>query len=346
MKKSSITLTLICQAILSIGWNIPQAQAAIISNGTIQLGVNAEGHLNVPGGIPSSETGTNFVGLRLLSRNSEGLATGCLCEGWGIADRSGGISGYANEDEGGVFGLTLESFTSTSDRAISQVTIDDILRVTYDYRPARETPYLYEIDITIENLSSSARNLVYRRVMDWDVDPTTFNEFVTIQGTGAASNVLFASDDGFSSANPLSSPSSILFFGDAIDVGPRDLGSIFDISLGSFQARERKLFKAFYGVAPTESDALAALVAVDANVYSFGQPNVVDGPFLGTPNTFIFAFNPQIVPPIPEGSNRFSLFGLLILFLGLKIQSSSAIACAVAKHISLIFKIFVFFPRP
>lgn len=26
---------------------------------------------------------------------------GCLCEGWGVGDRSGGVSGWANRDYGG-----------------------------------------------------------------------------------------------------------------------------------------------------------------------------------------------------------------------------------------------------
>ena len=38
----------------------------------------------------------------------------------------------------------------------------------------------------------------------------------------------------------------------------------------------------------TRSDALAALDAVDADLYSLGQPNTPDGPTLGTPNTFMF----------------------------------------------------------
>ena len=44
----------------------------------------------------------------------------------------------------------------------------------------------------------------------------------------------------------------------------------------------------FYGAAANEVDALAALDAVDADLYSLGQPNTPDGPTLGTPNTFMF----------------------------------------------------------
>ncbi|MCX7594124.1 MAG: hypothetical protein N2235_10250, partial [Fischerella sp.] len=69
---------------------VNNADAAIISNGTIQLGVNQEGHLNVPGGTPSSGSGTTSVGLRFLPTNADGTAPGCLCEGWGVADAESG----------------------------------------------------------------------------------------------------------------------------------------------------------------------------------------------------------------------------------------------------------------
>jgi len=48
-----------------------------IDNGTIQLGVWNEGHLNVPGGPPSLQ-GTTVVGLRYLPTGAEATAPGCL----------------------------------------------------------------------------------------------------------------------------------------------------------------------------------------------------------------------------------------------------------------------------
>ena len=43
--------------------------------------------------------------------------------------------------------------------------------------------------------------------MDWDVEPTAFSEWVTIQGISP--QLLFDSDDGFASSDPLSGPSDI-----------------------------------------------------------------------------------------------------------------------------------------
>lgn len=261
---------------------------AIIDNGTIQLGVHDEGHLNIPGD-PSSG-GTPVVGLRYLPTNADGTAPGCLCEGWGVADAISTQTGQANEAIGGVTNITPISFAATADTAVSVVQIGSTFLVTHDYHPSPITPNLYEVVVTIENISSADVDVRYRRVMDWDIEPTPFAEFVTIQGTAGAANVLFASDNGFALANPLTAPGSINFTGDAIDNGPADHGALFDLGFGLLAAGEKTSFTTFYGAAESESAALAALVAVGAEVYSLGQPSTPDGATAGTPNTFIFAF--------------------------------------------------------
>jgi hypothetical protein len=140
--------------------------------------------------------------------------------------------------------------------------------------------------------------------MDWDVEPTAFNEFVTIQGTAAASNVAFASNDGFASANPLSGPTNLGFTGDFINAGPLDHGALFDFNFGILKAGETFTFSTFYGAAEKESTALSALAQVGAEVYSSGKP-ASDG-VNGTPNTFVFGFagvGGEVIPdpePIPE----------------------------------------------
>ena len=282
----------------------PEATAhpahAIISNGTIQLGVWDEGHLNVPGTVPSSETGTTSVGLRFIPTGAEATAPGCLCEGWGAADALSGVSGYANEAVDGVVNMTVLSFTSTASSAVSVVRIGSTLQVTHNYHPSPATPNLYEVTVSIQNISSAAVDLRYRRVMDWDVEPTAFDEFSTISGTAAASDVLFSSDNGFASANPLVGPSQILATGDFTDSGPEDHGALFDFGFGSLAPSATKTFTTFYGAAANEANALAALAAVGSSVYSLGQPSSSD-PKVGTPNTFIFGFKgvgePETTPP-------------------------------------------------
>jgi hypothetical protein len=278
----------------------------VVTNGTVQLGVNREGHLNVPGGPPSSDSGTTFVGLRYIPTGNEATAPGCLCEGWGVADAVSRVSGYANRAVDGVVNMTVESFRADPDRTVSQVRIGGTFRVTHDYHPSA-SQNLFEATVTIENISGSAVDARYRRVMDWDVEPTPFSEFVTvvtIEGSERAANVLFSSDDGFASANPLAGQTAILFTGDAVDSGPDDHGALFDFGFGDLAPGEKVTFNIYYGAAGSEDEADAALQAVRAEVYSYGQPSTPDGPTLGKPSTFVFAFNKVGgVPAVPPDAD-------------------------------------------
>lgn len=270
----------------------PPLPENMVSNGTILLGLNPQGHLNVPGGPPSL-SGTTAVGLRYLPTGAEATAPGCLCEGWGVADAVSGVFGFADVSVGGVVNLDLLSFETTGTTAVSKVQVGETLRVTHDYHPSI-TPNLYEATVTIENIGTSDADVRYRRAMDWDVEPTPFSEFVTVvtvQGTERAANVLFSSDNGFAVPNPLAGPSAILFTGDAVDSGPADHGALFDFGFGLVIPGESVTFNIYYGAAGSEEEAQTALAAVRAEVFSFGQPSTVGGPTLGTPNTFIFAFS-------------------------------------------------------
>ena len=189
--------------------------------------------------------------------------------------------------------MEVESFEYTGTTATSVVLIRDaadapVFRVTHHYAPAAATPNLYQVNVTIENVSGAAIATVqYRRVMDWDIEPTAFSEYVTIDG-GSASALFYSSDDGFASPNPLSGPSSILFEGNGVDQGPDDIGALFDFAFGGLAPGASLGFVIFYGAAATELGARAALGAVGAEAYSFGQSSL--DPTTGTPNTFIFAF--------------------------------------------------------
>jgi hypothetical protein len=282
----------------------PMSPGAIISNGTIMLGVVDQGQLNEGGGT-ASICGTTGVGMRYEPNNSECTAPGCWCEGWGVADGVTGVFGQANVAAGNI-NVTDESFVATATTATSVVTVGGDFRVTHDYFPSA-TPYLYECEVTIENISGvDMADLRYTRAMDWDTEPTPFAEYVTIQGTALATNVLYAHDDGFEPTNPLAARSPIIAEGDFIDSGPADHGALFDFGFGALAAGESHTFSTFYGAAPSEIDALNALATVNAEVYSFGQidwdgtgdplagcnsaPSGTFGASSGTPHTFIFGF--------------------------------------------------------
>ncbi len=284
----SLCVSLLPAIALIIG-SQASAGAAVISNGTISLGVNREGNL-----IDSTNTGIKF-----LPNGNDGISAGCACEGWGVADAGSGSFIKAGKDFG-IANLDVSSFASDGTTAKSiVVSRDGIFQVTHEYAPSG-SQYLYNGKVTIQNLgTTSISDLRYRRAMDWDIPPSAFSELVTIQGTATASAVKFASDQGFADGNPLSGSPSILFTGDAVDSGPADHGALFDFGFGTLASGASKSFDIFYGAAPTEADALAALAAVKAEVYSFGQWR---GDALGgTPNTFIFGFKGVGGTPVGGG---------------------------------------------
>lgn len=311
---------------------------AIISNGTdVQIGVRAFGDLNVGGGTPATGSGTTIVGLRSVRTNSDSTSPGCTCEGWGVAIRSTGQFGAANSSVNPTNpNLSLVSFVSTPTTAVSVVNVlsaagGPILRVTHNYHPLATTPYLYEVTVSITNLTGAplaAGDLVYRRVMDWDI-PSPGGESVTIQGVPAAlgiangSNVARTDNNGFNSANPLSFSSfgclNTNFVrsqsGNLQCSSSSDQGAMFDFEFASLGAGATQTFNTYYGVAPdtAAADLARSLVDgdasdVDIGLYSYGSciasRTVPAGcnPLVGTPDTFIFGFNivgGVIVPPPP-----------------------------------------------
>ena len=340
------------------------AQAdAIITNGTVTLGVNDQGNLNVPGGPPSAGDGTTIVGLRSNATGSDSTSPGCTCEGWGVALKSLNRAGYAN-DAAGTANLKLISFTSTASTATSVTEMTNggptgisLLRITHEYAPLATTPYLYQVKVTITNLTGTdlaAGELLYRRVMDWDI-PTPGREVNSIQGVPTArgvangNNVRYVSNDGFESGNPLSSNSgrtSTGYPGDNQNFTDNtgDNGALFDFEFEALANGASRVFSTFYGVAPdfATADLARSLVDGDASdveigLYSYGR--CASGTFVGTgtegaktytcdgrstgtggPNVFIFGFGAAggvLVPPEPPGPSVPEPGTLALMGLGL-----------------------------
>jgi type IV pilus assembly protein PilY1 len=381
LKRSVLAAVL---AAASFGFAGAVQAAAFISNGSIALGVNDQGHLNVPSTAPitpgsgpypgASRGGVAPVGVRALfppisgGPIGGGLAStepGCLCEGWGAAIASTGTSGYANvATDLGANNLTLISFTATPSTATSVVRINNVtgtpvLEVKHHYHPNAFTSHLYQVDVSITNLGPAlvAGDLRYRRVMDWDVEPTSFSEFVTIAGVPAAlgvvngNNVNGTSRDGFSSANPLATKNLLLAptacapnNANFTDCGPDDHGALFDFEFEALASGATRMFSIFYGAAPSEAAANAARFAVDGNpltedisLYSYGQCNPGAFPFepcggpaptAGGPATFIFGFGSAagvLTPPpgLPE-PGTLALAGLALALLAMIRRRRSA----------------------
>jgi Subtilase family len=273
---------------------------AIIKSGNVGMGIAQWGDLNVPGQAPSAQ-GTTTYGLRYLPTNNEFTGPGCPCEGWGVADTVTGVDGYADESTGDA-GQTLVSFRHTATTATSTVTIGSAIQATNAYSPVTGVPDLFQDQVVIKNISDAGlANVVYRRLVDWDMEPTAFDEYVTVEGFGNSPALVATTNDGFDSADPLSPSDNIGATGNFILFGPKDQGAQFDFDFGKLAAGAELTFTEYYGAAASQAQAYTDLAKVKVEAYSLGEPSSSTD---GTPNTAMLGFadiggTPLTFPPTP-----------------------------------------------
>jgi type IV pilus assembly protein PilY1 len=282
--------------------------AAVIINpaGTVALGVKDTGALNTrdPSGTLRTTNASGYFGVAYNFGTAtepdwrDATAPGCLCEGWGVSV-NGTTSGY-DGTENGAGGLSVLSFTSTATTATSVTALAALpgLKVTQSYAPSANAPgALFVNTVTITNdTDNPVNNVNYVRVMDWDVPPTEFSEFVTIKGTGTTTLLERSHNDGFETPNPLASDSPIdavtldVDFSDYFsELFKGDHGAYFRFNFGRLNPGESYTFSIYYGAAPNESAAIAAIAAEGIELYSLGQSNL-DGSANNNGVTFIFGF--------------------------------------------------------
>jgi PEP-CTERM motif len=285
---------------------------------TVALGVNDDGSLNTTPNI----TQGNATGLAYKFSDGswqDATSPGCLCEGWGVS-ANGTSSGWANQNFGGATNLSFGVATGVSGSTVTTTaTLTSLsgLKVTQSYKPSTSAPgALFEVLVTITNTTGSAlTNVKYVRVMDWDVPPTEFTEFVTIKGTSSTTLLEESGANGFNSSDPLAVYGASGYGChnvDCTDAGAADHGAYFRFNFGSLADGESYTFSIFYGAAGSEVDALAAVSAQGLELYSFGQSD--GGQRTGAPATYIFGFTGvggEPVEGVPEPGS------LVLIGLGL-----------------------------
>jgi type IV pilus assembly protein PilY1 len=293
MKKMKFALAAMTVALAPALWQTANAQAVIQNaDGSVKLGVDTLGDLGVSG-IGITRTGVG-----------DGITPGCLCEGWGLSGN--GIAGWSGNDNGGTSNVTGISFASTASTATSSVRLTTLasLVITQSYSVSKSND-LFINTVVIENTGAATiTDVRYSRSMDWDIPPTTFSELVTIQ-RGGSTALKFSNDNGFATPNPLANPGAscggaATVNTDFVDNGPCDHGAFFTFGFGDLEAGKSLTFNIFYGASESEAAAFAALGAVAAEVYSFGQNNRT-GKTDGTPATYVFAFSGVGGTPVPPG---------------------------------------------
>jgi hypothetical protein len=294
--------------ITDVDWDVTFTRTrGLISHGDVQLGVDLYGYLGIEGGPPSSGSESTVVGLRYVPTNAEGIGASRPFEGWGVYDVHSGTSGWANAGNyPNASGLTLYSPTFSSSRATSVVrAAGDRLQVVHDFKPAPATSNLFEVAVTITHVGSVLEgtgnpvDVRYRRVVNWSVEPTPFDEYVTLRTTSiwVPQELVFTSNDGYAHANSYDLESDRGATGFFTNYGPMDQGALFDWDFGTLSTGESVSFSLFYGAAGSEQDALDAIAAVGAHVYALGKPSGAGGSTQGIPNTFLFAYR----SPEPPG---------------------------------------------
>ncbi len=271
--------------------------ATFTSTSTTIAGNNIELGLNAFAGLISDDVGLRRVG----DPDSEMLAHGCDCEGWGFGNSAieGSLSGSWAE------GLELHHFSSDGVSAESVVHLPDTpFTVSHKFRPSA-SPDLYEVEVRISapGPTEVMRDLRYRRAFDWDVNPKPFDEYTTwaLGPGGDDSYVTFTSNDGFADTSPRGFLSHLGATGYYQDAGPKDQGGFIEINLGDMWTFDTRVFTFYYGVTTSEAGAIAAVDAVGADLYSLGQTSVGDGHVTGSPFTAVFAMDSETFPTILAG---------------------------------------------
>lgn len=274
--------------------------------GTVHSALDGDLTLGV---LPIATLGTSAATVRYQPTGTEGVHHGLIpWEGWGLADLHTGDSASAlfRYALGAMHVDSYDVDNEDGETATSVVTLmrNDLgsqtsfgaevpfARVTHRFTPTAH-PSVYRVAVQAENLTDDDMLPRYRRVVDWNVPPTVFDEAITSSygSYDSSSDRVRINATGVFHPNPLLRPPAAAA-GPTTNLIPRNGGAIVDVATavdapippgGVFE------FEFFYGAATSESAALDAIGTVGGNAYVLAKPSNESGLNSGTPLTFFLA---------------------------------------------------------
>jgi hypothetical protein len=297
----------------STGGIIAGTGGVTMDNGTMVLGLNTYGCLIVPVNRWETQTVDNVtswsIGLLYRPTMYDGVASAYPGEGWGVQDFDTG-QGFGGANEAGTT-VTSYSNSLTWDTSSNVAHVHTVTQssggFTVDHFWYSPNDNIFACDVVIQNTTGASQpNVVYRRLVDWDIEPTAFNEFITLYWWFPGSPAVWAALTGFGLNNPvqrsdpfgrgLGGPYSYANSPDPnqpdghnwLDSGPDDWGACHDLGLGQMAQGATARFSFFYSVTATRAEN--EKLRPPNSVYSLATPSTAGNPALGTPNCSQFVY--------------------------------------------------------
>lgn len=222
-----------------------QASAQTISNGagTVFVGIGVNGEL---------VNNNDGVGMRRAD-GYDPIAPGNPRDSWGLATDGG--SAFADQNDYLSAGIVSTNIVAGLNTATATTLTTFGLTVVQDYSFVGGGNIL-RIDTSVTNTTADAVNAIFQRNVDWDIDPTAFDENV-FGPSGVASNVIDSSFNGFEDPNA-DVAYGFSCFGGCNETG--DLGGGIKISLGSLLGGATRHFAYLYGI-NYAGDSVGTLIA-------------------------------------------------------------------------------------
>lgn len=276
-------------AFAALGFVTPASAGVTINDGTgYSAGIGPDGELY----DPDTDVGfSNPAGF-------DYIRPGTPRDSWGISASTG--SAAADQEEFGSFGIVSSTFTSTPSTASVTSSLLNGLSLTQAYNFF--APNILSIQHTVTNATSSViSDIVFRRNVDLDITPTTFDENTT-GPLGSNASVVANSYYGFENPDP-----TVAFSRSCTpscnEVG--DLGAGIDLGLGSLAAGDSLTFAYYYGInQPGQTlDQLFTQAQGLGLSYLIGVQSSENGlyPALGSGSGFLGVSNVGTVAgPVPE----------------------------------------------